>query len=185
MQFEGCRLSSYKCQAGVWTIGYGHTGYDVKENMTITYEEAVKYLDRDVKKFEDKVNKYSKYNWTQNEFDALVSFAYNIGNIDQLTKNGTRTKSQIAEHWNAYCNADGKVSTGLVRRREAEKTLFLTKESDDGGFVGKSEVIVNGKSHEISRILYENRNYVSIRELGELLGYVVSNKGDIPILTKE
>lgn len=126
-KFEGCRLQAYKCPAGVWTIGYGHTS-GVKAGQTITSAQAELYLKEDLKKFESKVNKYnSKYNWLQNEFDALVSFAYNIGNIDQLTANGTRSKKVIAEKILLYNKAGGKVLAGLTERRKEERELFLKK----------------------------------------------------------
>lgn len=132
--FEGCRLTAYKCPAGVWTIGYGHTG-NVKSGQKITQAKADAYLKTDLAKFEKHVASYDKkYKWTQNEFDALVSFAYNVGSITQLTANGTRTKKQISEKILAYDKAAGKTLAGLTRRRQAEKTLFdkkVTKKSTD------------------------------------------------------
>lgn len=122
--FEGCRLTAYLCPAGVWTIGYGHTG-NVKSGQKITRAKADAYLKSDLAKFEKHVASYDKkYKWTQNEFDALVSFAYNIGSITQLTANGTRTKKQISEKILAYDKAAGKTLAGLTRRRQAEKALF-------------------------------------------------------------
>lgn len=124
--FEGCKLTAYKCPAGVWTIGYGHTG-DVQEGQTITSDYAETLLRSDLVKFELKVSKYDpQYDWKQNEFDAMVSFAYNIGNIDQLTDRGNRSKEVIAEKILLYNKAAGQVLNGLIRRREAEKVLFLT-----------------------------------------------------------
>lgn len=131
--FEGCRLTAYKCPAGVWTIGYGHTG-NVKSGQKITQAKADAYLKADLAKFEKHVASYKKYNWNQNEFDALVSFAYNVGSITQLTANGTRTKKQISEKILAYDKAAGKTLAGLTRRRKAEKALFdkpVTKKSTD------------------------------------------------------
>lgn len=122
--FEGCRLTAYKCPAGIWTIGYGHTG-NVKSGQKITQAKADAYLKADLAKFEKHVMSYDKkYNWNQNEFDALVSFAYNVGSITQLTANGTRTKKQISEKILAYDKAAGKTLAGLTRRRQAEKALF-------------------------------------------------------------
>lgn len=125
--FEGCRLTSYKCLPSekYYTIGYGHYGSDVKLGMKITQAQAEEYLKKDLEKFENNVNKFSKYNWTQNEFDALVSFAYNIGSIDQLTANGTRSKSVIADKMLLYVNSGGVKYQGLVNRRKKERDLFL------------------------------------------------------------
>ena len=126
--FEGLRLSAYKALSTekYYTIGYGHYGSDVSNDMNITELQAEELLKKDVKKFEDKVNKYSNYNFNQNQFDALVSFAYNIGNIDQLTAKGTRTIEQISSHISLYVKAGGKTLAGLVKRREKEKELFDT-----------------------------------------------------------
>ena len=63
-------------------------------------------------------NFFSAYNWNQNEFDALVSFAYNIGSIDGLTASGSRSKEEIADKIQAYNKAGGKVLSGLIRRRQ-------------------------------------------------------------------
>lgn len=124
-KFEGCRLTAYKCPAGVLTIGYGHTGSDVVSGMKITQAQAVELLKKDLEKFEKKVEKYNGvYGWNQNQFDAMVSFAYNVGSIDQLTAKGTRSISEISEKILAYNKAAGKVLKGLVNRREAEKKLF-------------------------------------------------------------
>lgn len=125
--FEGCKLTAYKCPAGVLTIGYGHTGADVKEGQKITQKKADALLVKDVDRFEKMVNAYKKkYKWTQNEFNALVSFAFNIGNIDQLTKWGKRNKGQIADAILLYNKAGGRVLSGLVKRRKAEHDLFCT-----------------------------------------------------------
>lgn len=130
-QFEGCRLSAYKDSVGVVTIGYGWTkavdGKALTMGTTITQAKAESLLKEGLKSYEANVNKYDgKYNWNQNQFDALVSFAYNIGNIDQLTANGTRTVSQISSKFTAYSKAGGKTLQGLVDRRKKEKALFDT-----------------------------------------------------------
>lgn len=125
-KFEGCRLTAYKCPAGVWTIGYGHMA-GVKEGQVISSAQAEAFLRADLEKHEKKVEKYNnKYSWTQNEFDAMASFAYNIGSIDKLTANGTRSKAVIAEKMLLYNKAAGKVLTGLTKRRQAERELFLS-----------------------------------------------------------
>lgn len=123
-KFEGCRLTAYRCAAGVPTIGYGHTA-GVKIGQSITQEQAEQYLRNDLKKFEQMVMKYdSKYHWNQNQFDALVSFAYNIGSIDQLTANGTRNTQTISKKILQYNKAAGKVLDGLNKRRKEEQKLF-------------------------------------------------------------
>ena len=131
-KFEGCRLTAYKAlpTEKYYTIGYGHCGSDVKKGQTITQEDADTLLAKDVKKFEYRVNAYEKYNWTQHEFDALVSFAYNIGNIDGLTNYGQRSKEMIAEKMLLYVKSGGQTVNGLVKRRQAEKLLFLAKEME-------------------------------------------------------
>ena len=124
--FEGCQLTAYKCPAGVWTIGYGHTR-GVQQGQTITKAQAARLLAEDLERYEDNVNKYQdKYKWSQNEFDALVSFAYNVGSIDKLTAGGTRSRQEIADKMLLYNKANGKVLAGLTRRRQAERELFMT-----------------------------------------------------------
>lgn len=124
--FEGCRLSAYRCPAGVLTIGYGHTR-GVKQGDKITQEQAEQYLKEDLKVFETHVMSFNdKYNWSNNEFSALVSFAFNIGSITQLTARGTRSKEEIADKILLYDYAGGKRLTGLGARRAKERELFLT-----------------------------------------------------------
>lgn len=127
--FEGCQLKAYRCPAGVWTIGYGHTK-GVYQGMTITKAQAKEFLRADCSNAENNVNKYNNiYHWTQNEFDAMVSFAFNLGSINQLTDNGKRSKDVIAKKILEYNKAGGKVLKGLVSRREAEQKLFLKSSS--------------------------------------------------------
>lgn len=122
-QFEGCRLTAYKCPAGVWTIGYGHTA-GVKQGMTITQEQADNYLKSDLVIYENHVNNLNR-SFNQNEFDALVSFTYNCGagNLQTLCKN--RNNAQIADALLLYNKAGGKTLEGLTRRRKAERELFI------------------------------------------------------------
>ena len=129
--FEGLRLKAYKAlpTEKYFTIGYGHNGADVKEGQTITEAEAEALLQSDLKKYEAKVNKYSAYNWNDNEYSALVSFAYNVGNIDGLTKKGERSREEIKKVWTSYSKAGGKELPGLLRRREAELKLFKEGET--------------------------------------------------------
>lgn len=125
--FESFSPKACKClpTEKYYTIGYGHYGADVKEGQTITKEQAEKLLQTDLESFEKKVNKYNNvYNFNQNQFDALVSFCYNVGNIDQLTAKGTRTIKEISEKILAYNKSGGKVINGLTNRRKKEKELF-------------------------------------------------------------
>ena len=143
-KFEGCQLTAYKCPAGVWTIGYGHTG-GVAEGQKISKAQAEAYLRADLEKYEKKVEKYaSTYRWTQNEFDAMISFAYNLGSIDKLTANGTRSKVVIAEKILLYNKAAGKVLAGLTKRRQAERELFLSGASVTGTGAEKASAAAGG-----------------------------------------
>lgn len=123
--FEGCKLTAYRDVGGTLTIGIGHTGKDVKEGMVISNEKAIELFKKDIAKFEKHVDTYNKiYNFNQNQFNALVSFAYNIGNIDQLTKNGKRTIAEISKKILSYTYCNGKYSSGLYNRRRKEQQLF-------------------------------------------------------------
>lgn len=135
-EFEGCRLTAYRDEVGVWTIGYGITSADrnitgksIHKGMKISKETAEKWLSKALtKKYLPLVLKYDKqYDFNQNEIDALVSFAYNIGSIKQLTANGTRSRATIASKMLQYNKAGGRGYNGLTRRRKAERELFLTK----------------------------------------------------------
>ena len=127
-KFEGCELKAYQCSAGVWTIGYGHTK-DVVEGMEITQEQAEQMLVDELHEYESYINKYVTVALSQNQFDALVSWVYNLGpaNLQSSTllkvlNSGdySGVPAQI-ERWN---KAGGKVLEGLIRRREAESALF-------------------------------------------------------------
>lgn len=125
--FEGCRLKAYQDAGGVWTIGYGHTA-GVKPGQTISMQQALLYLAQDVANKEKYVNKYDNiYHFTQNQFDALVSFCYNAGqgNLNKLLNNGNKPIELIKADLSTTCTkAKGKELKGLVRRRKAEADLF-------------------------------------------------------------
>lgn len=134
-RFEGCSLKAYQDCVGVWTIGWGTTNSDrkitgtqIKRGLTISQKTADTWLRKSLdSKYAPLVAKYdSVYHWGQNEFDALVSFAYNIGNIEELTAKGKRTRGEIKAAIPRYCKAGGRVVQGLKERREAELTLFCT-----------------------------------------------------------
>lgn len=163
-QFEGCHLTAYKCPAGVWTIGYGHTG-NVAAGQTITQTEADMLLVADMEKYEKKVNKYhDKYRWNQNEFDALVSFCFNVGSIDQLTAKGTRSRAVIAEKILLYNKAAGKELAGLTRRRKEEQKLFL-----------KGSSIVTERTRSTIRKGSRGEDVIYLQKQLTVLGYCVGN----------
>ena len=135
--FESCRLRAYLDGGGVPTIGWGHT-HGVKMGDSITQDEADEIFTVDLKIFEQGVNRLVKVPITQNEFDALVSFSYNCG-LDEDTDNvaeglGDSTLLKRLNEMDYYSAAqefpkwnrdNGKVVAGLVRRREAERSLFV------------------------------------------------------------
>ena len=127
---EGFCRKACKCveTEKYYTIGYGHYGADVKSDMTITKESAIKLLKKDLAKFEEKVNKYSGYNWTQNEFDALVSFAYNVGNISTTDLGKMIANNpyddRLRDFWK-YTYTNGGKNKGLVERRKKEVELYF------------------------------------------------------------
>ena len=132
--FEGLRLKAYDDGVGVWTIGFGTTKYPngirVKKGDTCTLDQAKAYMQNDLKAFEQTVNNTVKVPLNQNQFDALVSLAYNIGST--AFKNSTLVRQlnegnykAAANQFNVWVNAGGKRMQGLVNRRAAERTLFL------------------------------------------------------------
>lgn len=180
--FEGVRLTSYKCLPSekYYTIGYGHYGSDVKIGMHITQAQAEELLKKDLEKFEYQVNCYDNiYHWTQNEFDALMSFAYNIGSIHQLTNYGKRDKKTIAEKMLLYVNSGGTKLAGLVRRREAERQLFISgaSESKAEKIIAKPTLRKGMKNSKQVRILQGNLN--------EALGISLAIDGSYGALTKQ
>jgi len=131
-KFEGCELKAYKCAAGVLTIGYGSTK-GVKEGDAITQEEADKLLLHEMEEYEGYINDMVNVDLEQNQFDAMVSWVFNLGpaNLKASTllkvlnaKDYEGVPAQI-KRWN---KAGGKVLQGLIRRREAESLLFAGKE---------------------------------------------------------
>ena len=131
-KFEGCELEAYQCSAKVWTIGYGHTK-DVVEGMTISKEEAEEMLVDELHEYENYINQYVTTALSQNQFDALVSWVYNLGpaNLKASTLLKVLNQGEYEDvpaqikRWN---KAGGKVLEGLIRRREAEACLFQGKE---------------------------------------------------------
>ncbi|MDL2300867.1 glycoside hydrolase family protein [Lachnospiraceae bacterium OttesenSCG-928-D06] len=133
--FEGCVLTAYEDSAKVWTIGYGHTS-GVMPGMKITAAQAEIYLKFDVAVFERAVNKYVTATISQNMFDALVSFSFNLGtgalkNSTLLRKLNNGDIKGAADEFDKWIYAGGVMLSGLVRRRKAEKELFLSEGSID------------------------------------------------------
>ena len=139
--FEGCRLHAYKCPAGVWTIGWGHTA-GVYEGMTITREQANEFLEQDLRIFEDNLtfalgldDKDRMPNGlpiSQHQFDALLSFTYNVGtgNLARSTllrkvKANPKDPS-IRGEFSRWVYGGGKRLPGLVRRRKMEADLYFS-----------------------------------------------------------
>jgi lysozyme len=126
--FEGCRTVAYQDVVGVWTIGYGHT-IDVKEGMRITQHQCDVMLEVDIETYENYVNEQVDVSLTQNQFDALVSWVYNLGPTN--LRNSTMLKvlnagkyEEVPYQMKRWNRAGGKVLKGLVVRREAEAELF-------------------------------------------------------------
>lgn len=133
-KFEGLRLTAYKCVAGVDTIGYGHTGPDVKPGLRITEEEAEKLLWKDTESAQQAVNSFVNVKVNQNEYDALVSFVFNVGptafvnsTLLRLLNSNSDRKIVAAEFARWIKAGSDQAVPGLVRRRSHEKALFLEK----------------------------------------------------------
>jgi lysozyme len=142
-EFEGLRLNAYP-DPGTgnepWTIGYGTTiypnGYKVKQGDEITREQALEFLRHDSKKFSDAVNRAVRVPINQNQFDALVSFTYNLGEgalnrSTLLTKVNSHNFRSAADEFGKWIYAGGRILAGLVRRRNAERDLFVAPVSEE------------------------------------------------------
>lgn len=134
-QFEGCKLTAYQDSVGVWTIGYGWTqpvdGKPIRAGMTIKQETAERLLKTGLASYESDVSRLVKVGLTQGQFDALVSFTYNLGarslsTSTLLRKLNAGDYAGAADEFLRWNKAGGKVLNGLTRRREAERALFLS-----------------------------------------------------------
>lgn len=134
-QFEGCKLTAYQDSVGVWTIGYGWTqpvdGKPIRAGMTIKQETAERLLKTGLISYESDVSRLVKVGLTQGQFDALVSFTYNLGarslsTSTLLRKLNAGDYTGAANEFLRWNKAGGKVLNGLTRRREAERALFLS-----------------------------------------------------------
>lgn len=125
---ETCKLKAYLCPAGIWTIGWGHTGADVVGGMVITQAEADRLLVADLKRFCDAVNKLAR-GANDNQFSAMVSLCFNIGigafrDSTLLKKFTAGDEIGAAAEFSRWNKAKGKVLPGLFIRRAAERHLF-------------------------------------------------------------
>jgi lysozyme len=128
--FESLRLTAYQDQRGVWTIAWGHTGPEVVEGLTCTTEQAENWFLEDTQFAVNGVNVSIDTNISQNQFDALVSFTYNVGvgseahsTLAKLVNAGDMAAA--AAQFPLWDHVDGVANAGLLRRREAEQALFL------------------------------------------------------------
>jgi lysozyme len=134
-QFEGCKLTAYQDSVGIWTIGYGWTqpvdGKPIRAGMTIKQETAERLLKTGLVSYESDVSRLVKVGLTQGQFDALVSFTYNLGARSLSTSTLLRQLNAgdytgAADEFLRWNKAGGEVLNGLTRRREAERALFLS-----------------------------------------------------------
>jgi GH24 family phage-related lysozyme (muramidase) len=130
-QWEGLRLEAYLCPAGVWTIGYGHTGPSVKPGLKITEADAEALLLSDVERFARAVDTWIKVKLSNNQRCALISFTFNVGigalqesTLRKRLNNGEDAVKVAMEELPRWNKGDGKILEGLVRRRKAEVDLF-------------------------------------------------------------
>lgn len=128
-EYEGLRLEAYLCPAGVWTIGWGHAK-GVKQGDRIDTSTAEKYLKEDIEEAERGIEKLVKVKLNDNQFSAIVSFVFNLGtgNFQKSTLlrviNTDPYSPNVAVQFRRWVYADGKISQGLIRRREAEVKLY-------------------------------------------------------------
>lgn len=133
-EFEGFSDKAYKCPAGVWTLGYGHTE-GVKEGDKITMRKAHDLLADELNEYAEKVEALCKFFPNQNQLAALTSLAYNIG-ITGFSKSTVLKRHNVGDYeaaaraFSMWNKASGKVLPGLVRRRAAEAALYMTSVSE-------------------------------------------------------
>jgi lysozyme len=138
-EFEGLRLKAYKCPAGVWTIGYGHTSAagkpKVNAELVITREDAEDILKRDLVQYEDCVREQVQIGITQSQFDALVDFTYNVG-TSQFSRSTLLKRvnagrfDEVPAEFMKWIKGGGRELPGLVRRRRAEVKLWRGMDTD-------------------------------------------------------
>lgn len=138
--FESCRLTAYQDSGGIWTVGWGHTGPEVHEGLVWTQEQADEALAQDKAKARAAIRNFVKVPLTQNEFDALEDFDFNVG--DGNFRGSTLLKllnsgdyAGAAKQLELWDHVHGKVVLGLLRRRLAEEELFNKTDAVDAPMV--------------------------------------------------
>lgn len=197
-EFEGLYLHSYRDCVGVWTIGYGITSSDksitgktIHRGMKISRSTAEEWLIKSLeKKYAPKVLKYQKkYNFNENQFGALLSFAFNVGSIDGLTANGTRSIATIRKKILEYCKGGGRVLKGLQRRRKAELKLFDTPvksssqiivEKDPKPYTGTLPAFDERNYYKLGDGYKTLKNYTTqIKRVQQCLNWAIGSKIDV------
>ena len=174
-KYEGCSLTAYLCPANVWTIGWGTTepinGVKIHKGMTITQQQADDLLLVNLKSYERAVNKLG-VTFNQNQFDALVSFCYNLGtgifrgNLLQAiqTKNWKSVASQMKLYNKARVNGVLTELKGLTKRRNEESALFLLP-VEEVEKLKEIKLLINGKEVKVQAIEKDGNNYIKLRDL--------------------
>lgn len=182
--FEGIKTKAYLCPAGVWTIGYGHTK-NVQKNDTCTMAQAIAFLKEDLRVFECAIDDLVKVELNQNQFDALISFVYNVG--AGAFKDSTMRKFINAGHFplaagqfDRWVYAKNVKLEGLVRRRAAEKKLFLSPVSNSNNYkviaTGLNVRKQPGTTYKIVKVLTKN-TVVEITETNSNWGKLSDGSG--------
>jgi len=174
-RWEGLRLSAYKDVVGIWTIGYGSTGTHVKPGMKITEAQAEKLLRDDLDRFEKSVERSVKVPLTDNQFAALVSFAFNVGT--GAFERSTLLKKLNAGDYDAvpgqlmrWVNAGGKKVQGLVNRRAAEGGLWAK-----GSFVSSKDIQAKPEADPV--VTKENVSWLA--GILSMLGAMFTGEGPV------
>ena len=189
-RFEGCRLTAYKCSAGVWTIGYGHTS-GVHSGQVITQAQADALLRQDLEKFERYVNSTAYVPITaqlnDNQFAALVSFAFNCGQGNLKRLCAGRNTAQIAAAMPKYCTAAGRKLPGLVQRRAAEVALFntpVTTASANQPAVKAAEVQHIQPNYQPGQAYFVHVDNLRIRSTPSTQGKIIGKIGNRAVCNK-
>lgn len=189
-RFEGCRLTAYKCSAGVWTIGYGHTS-GVHSGQVITQAQADAFLRQDLEKFERYVNSTAYVPITaqlnDNQFAALVSFAFNCGQGNLKRLCAGRNTAQIAAAMPQYCKAAGRKLPGLVQRRAAEVALFntpVTTAPANQPMVKAAEVQHIQPNYQLGQAYFVHVDNLRIRSTPSTQGKIIGKIGNRAVCNK-